>query len=305
MNKIKFDIIMQGPYSDITEEIIQNYLKLDFVDKIIFSTWEDSKLFWFKNFGPRVKVIFNKDVEYPGVGNINRQLRGSLVGLKHSNSEFAIRMRPDTFWSLDCFKNCYDFFCQRYNKNLLKKLDGTNPKSKIFCIGLNTIWPFGNDGMWPFGVPDMMFWSSRDELIDLYGIPFLMEIENKPYGDFTRHMSAESYLASSYFAKYDERIKYFCENREEALYHKSKYNKEAYELYLKYSTKIFKPFPHSYLDLYWPKKLKNEKYDFTESKKMFGIINHEDDPYEQIIWVMNLSIFIFKYFFLLFYKILI
>ena len=105
----KLDIILQGPYTDFTDELIQSYLNLDFINKIIISCWEGDVISTNRT---REVIVKNKDqpyqheklsvsrgindLYYSGVLNVNYQLKTSLTGLQKSDQTFCAVMRSDT-----------------------------------------------------------------------------------------------------------------------------------------------------------------------------------------------------------------
>ena len=38
------DIVIQGPYTEFTDEVIDLYLKIDLIDNIIISCWDVDKI---------------------------------------------------------------------------------------------------------------------------------------------------------------------------------------------------------------------------------------------------------------------
>ena len=84
----KLDIILQGPYTDFTDELIQSYLNLDFINKIIISCWEGDVISTNRTGEVIVKnkdepyqhekvecVKSINDLYYSGVLNVNYQLK--------------------------------------------------------------------------------------------------------------------------------------------------------------------------------------------------------------------------------------
>ena len=88
----KVDIVIQGQYSNYTDEIIELYLTLPFVNNIIVSCWEDNQE---NTYYEKVIFIRNKYPESPGTDNRNLQILSSLNGLKECQSEFSIKTRSD------------------------------------------------------------------------------------------------------------------------------------------------------------------------------------------------------------------
>lgn len=76
---VKMDIVLQGRYNQYTDDIIESYLKVPFVNNIILSCWEDDVV----NTQPdRVQIVQSKFPLTPGTDNRNLQIVTSLEGVK-------------------------------------------------------------------------------------------------------------------------------------------------------------------------------------------------------------------------------
>lgn len=82
------DVIIQGGLWNITASAVKAYRELPFVNRIIFSTWENHEI-------PGAETLVNEFPENPGPCNINLQLISSLNGLKLATSDYAIKVRSD------------------------------------------------------------------------------------------------------------------------------------------------------------------------------------------------------------------
>ena len=108
MNPI--DIIMQGPMHPYTAQIADMYTRLPFVNNVIISCWDtcpdidDTMISW-EN--PRIYVLKNKDVEFPGSWNRKRLIKSSYEGLKCSVTDYCIKMRTDQIVSNDSMMMMY------------------------------------------------------------------------------------------------------------------------------------------------------------------------------------------------------
>ena len=106
MNYTKIDLVLQGPLHDYTPQIVDEYFKLPFVNNIIISCWNTCANY---TFNKNTIIIRNEDVEYPGVGNRNRQIKSTLNGIKHVTTDFTIKLRTDQFISYDSMIDIYKF----------------------------------------------------------------------------------------------------------------------------------------------------------------------------------------------------
>ena len=101
----KLDIVLQGQYSEFTNTIIENYLNLPFVSKIILSCWNDDDPLkletLYEKYSERLIVIFNEKPFTYGDDNINLQIVSSYNGICKVDTEYAIKMRTDQLYDYD------------------------------------------------------------------------------------------------------------------------------------------------------------------------------------------------------------
>ena len=83
----KLDVVLQGQYTEFTEEIIENYSKLPFVNNIILSCWNEDNVHSKRNFSSGIILVSNQKPITFGDDNINLQIVSSLNGLKKVNTE--------------------------------------------------------------------------------------------------------------------------------------------------------------------------------------------------------------------------
>jgi WavE lipopolysaccharide synthesis protein len=244
----KIDLILQGPCNDYTYEIAQSYLSLEFVNNVILSCWENDIT---RNID-KIKTIKSQDVEYPGVGNRNRQIKSSLVGMKNSTTEFSIKLRSDQKISLDSMRLMYEFY-ERHKERELTFVDNPNKPYNRICVA-GIFRPF------PFHPRDHIFWGNTQDLIDVFDVPYDMESKNE---DYDKYLRAEAYLCMWYFIKFDSSVRHYIENYTNYLVDSAPHKNEALLKSEYLCPKIFKPFPK--INFEWPKHgLKNYHYDFTE-----------------------------------------
>jgi hypothetical protein len=257
----KVDVILQGKYDDTTDEIIDLYLKVPFVNNIIVSFWKPDKKE--SEFDNRVKFIRNEYPETFGTENRNLQIVSSLEGIKRSSTEVSIKMRSDQKYTYNSMLNMMDF----YLKNREDK--------KLFVAG-----------MYPnllFHPRDHIFWGRTEDLYDLFDIPLeingftdKINISKKDlYMFYPYFIRTETYIGGHYCSKFDERILDLFKNPNEYLHDNAPqwdYSKQISDSVIH---KAFKCFPRTGIDLEWSKK-ELKSYPYDEQKHGYGECWHED-----------------------------
>lgn len=262
ISETKIDIILQGKYDEVTDEIINSYLDIPFLNNLIVSCWTKDKE-EIKDFNDKVKFIRN---EYPktfGTENRNLQIVSSLEGIKRSSTDISVKMRSDQKYTYNSIVNMMDF----YLKNRKDK--------KLFVAG-----------MYPnllFHPRDHIFWGKTEDLYNLFDIPLELygftdkvNISKKDlYKFYSYFIRTETYIGGHYCARFDERIKLLFENPNEYLHDNSpqwNYSKEISDSIIH---KVFKSFPRENINLEWKKK-ELECYPYDEQKYGYGEHWHED-----------------------------
>ena len=271
MNNVeKIDIILQGPYTDFTDEIVSHYLDLYFVNKIIISCWEgtvpstngihvDNKNQAYCH--ERVECIRSIDnLDYSGVLNINYQLVTSLNGIKHSKNDLCAKFRTDQKYTHESMTNMYEFFIENIHTskpeiNFLNQ-DKT-AKGKIFIAG--------NFNTYLFHPRDWLYWGYREDLINIFDIPFQVNEYCKQLkvnkqkcesnGDyyFKLFTRPETYIGAYYCSRFDQRIVEMVNNPSEYLYDAAPNIKYAHDISNEIVPKLFKSFSRTGINMIWPK----------------------------------------------------
>lgn len=242
------DLILQGSADKYTLEIANHYLQLSFVNNIIISCWED-----LHSENPRIKTIWNKPIEYAGIGNRNNQIYTSLIGLEAIETEFAVKLRSDQKISLDSMEKMNLFYQEHKERKLTYQNNGDLPYNRILVAGI--FKPF------PFHPRDHIFWGNTKDLMEVFNIPH----DTSTFINYNSSVRSEAYIASYYYAKFDKRINEFIKNPQEFLVDNASRAKEAFDISDKLITKVFKPFPK--IDLEWPKHgMTSYHYDYTEKE---------------------------------------
>ena len=247
------DIVLQGPANAFTVEIAEHYLQLEFVNTIIISCWKGDQI---QTTNPRINVIASEDIKTPGLGNRNRQIYSSLVGLQNVKTPFSAKMRSDQKVSLEGMRLMNSF----YEKNKERKLkfydNPERPFNQICCAG---IFP-----SFPFHPRDHTYWGNTTDLIDVFSAPFDLISTTNEY-IYTKWLRSEAYIASHYYSKFDSRISNFIENFKDYLVDEAPKIQEAFEVNNAIITKVFLPFPK--VEFAWPKYefyTHNNYYEYTE-----------------------------------------
>jgi hypothetical protein len=239
MNKI--DLVIQGQYTNFTDEIVSSYLNLPFINKIIISCWETDK----------EQTIFSDKVEfvrissykkYPGPANVNLQLATSLSGVKKSDSNLVAKFRSDQLLNLEGIDAMYQFFIENLK-------DG-----RIFVVG--------NHFNLLFHPKDWIYWGYRKDMINLFDIPHEVNdvceqlgVNSKNYSSFMHLMTrAETYIGAYYCSRFDDRVLEMINNQNLYLYDGSLNWNYAKKVSDEIMPKVFKSFPRQKINMIWPKK---------------------------------------------------
>jgi len=272
-NFVMHDIVLQGPIDDITKSVVDEYLNLPFVNKIIVSTWNDCE---FQYDHPKVHVVKSEYPSVPGTCNKNVQIVSTLAGLRECSSEYSVKMRADQKYSYDSMILLYEHFI---------KFGGLKGE-KMFTAG-----------MYPhllYHPRDHMFWSTTSNLLKMFDIPLeynslsdkirLGKYELAKYFD---HLTRpETYLAAHYLSKFDDRIKMSLIYPEKYLYDNGENWEKSYELSMELMPRYFSIFPREGVNMEWPKRLKEripgepEYSSFDPLIHMKGEKHFEDRPFD-------------------------
>lgn len=269
----KMDIVLQGKYSDVTDRVIDAYLKLPFVNEIIVSCWKDNKKP--SSNSTKVRFLINSYPETPGTDNRNLQIVSSLEGLRKCRTKFSAKMRTDQIYSYDSMMKMYDLFMKDNHKEASYEFDKTRPFGKIFVAG---VYP-----TLLFHPRDHIFWGYTEDLIALFDIPLeyngLSDKIRIPkdrlanyYPFYTR---TETYIGAHYAAKFDERVNVFLLEDHKYLHDNSPAWRDTYEISEDLMPKMFKSFPRTGIDIEWPTK-NLSSYPYDEQKQWYNESWSED-----------------------------
>ena len=257
---IPLDIVLQGPLYPYTLDIANYYSTgLPFVNCVIVSCWETCPLVEWDN--PRVFLLRNQDVEYPGNWNRNRLIKSSFEGISVAPSEYVIKMRTDQIVSLNSMNKLYKYYFEKNYINV-KYLNSSNkPYSKIGIMGICSDFPYH-----PI---DHIFWGHKQDLIDLFNIPYDNtwydeQTTNKSYDEL--YIRSEVYLGSYYASRFNKEAKKHLKSPDLYLKGKSLNINESLNLSQKIMEKIFLLFPP--IQMKWPKAgLMQYHYDVMATER--------------------------------------
>lgn len=245
----KMDIVLQGAYTSETDSIIQEYLKLPFVNNIILSCWDKDPPFSF--FSTRVKKLRGSIPASPGTDNRNMQIISSRAGLMYVETSLAAKMRTDQHYDAESMKRMWEYM-REHKKG-----------QEIFVAG-----------MYPnllFHPRDHIFWGETRSLRMLFDCP----LEHNGFADrvkvakdvlwkyYHKFIRSETYLGAHYIANLEPKVIDFLIEPETYLYDNAPKWNEAKVVSDLWTPRVFKPFPREGIDLKWMRK-GWERYPYDE-----------------------------------------
>lgn len=258
----KIDVVLAGHYDESTDDIVSSYLKLDFVNNIIISTWENQGMNGYDS--DRVKFIRIPKPETPGTDNRNLQIATAHAGLKLVTTEYCAKMRTDQLYDQDSMENMYSYM-----------LDNREFDDQIFVAGIypNLL----------FHPRDHIFWGRTCDVQELYDIPLeyngladkIKVTKDNLYKYYPFFVRNETYIGARYCSKFDETINIMILEPEKYLHDNCGGWTQAHQISQNVIHRAFKPFPRNGIDLKWSRKgLDNYPYD--EQKMGYGECWAED-----------------------------
>jgi FkbM family methyltransferase len=257
----KMDIVLQGQYEEYTDKIIEDYLKLPFVNDIIVSCWDNDRPDNYHSL--RVKYARSSYPLTPGTCNKNLQITTSFAGIKLCQTKFSAKMRSDQKYDYNSMMNMYEFLLENYTEG------------KIFVAG-----------MFPsliFHPRDHIYWGETKDLHYLFDIPLeynslidKVRIGKYELAQYANYLTRpETYIGAHYCTRFDDRVKKMLIEPEKYLYDGAPMWNEAYEISAEVLPKAFKVFPRTGIDLVWPKR-DSYSYPYDQQKLHSNECWHED-----------------------------
>lgn len=157
-------IIIQGPISKFTYQLIE-YITNELAQcEVILSTWDNQDLSLVNN--NNIKVIKSKD---PGgyfseLGehlNVNRQIVSSLAGIKLSKRKYVLKIRSDILIDVNKTLKLYS----QYNSETLNGLFN----EKLLVLNLTSVNPKRRKRLYAFN--DWIYLGLRSDLLKLFSCP--------------------------------------------------------------------------------------------------------------------------------------
>lgn len=256
-----FDLIIQGPIYPCIYEILNEYKKLSFVNKIIISSWESYSEYKTLLFDYDLKCIFNQDIQNPGRNNRNRKIKSSLEGIRASNSDYVIVFRSDMLFDISSFEKVYDFFLEHREPDLKTVDDKNIPINKIVCIN------FVQD--YPFHPNDWFFMGHKKDMEIFFDIPY----------DVGNELAAEIFIAAHYFSLFDLKAKAMFDDYKSYLVESAKNIEEAKLLSRQLSSRVLEPLPKNLVKIRCF-KFGYDFHDWDIVERTHDLLFHEKDLIE-------------------------
>ena len=235
------DIVLQGKYDSDTDEIIREYSKLPWVNKIIVSCWKGDTTNA-QHDSSRVQFVRSEYPSSPGTDNRNLQIVSSLAGLKLVNTPFAAKMRSDQLYDANSMNRMYEWL-KKYHKPTQFFVAGSYPHLL-------------------FHPRDHIFWGSTADLINLFSCPLeqhglvdrIRVKKEELYGYVNEYIRSETYIGAHYMARFHPEINRFLLHPEKYLYDGAPEWMVPKQLSDHWTGEYFRPFPREGIDLTWRRK---------------------------------------------------
>jgi GR25 family glycosyltransferase involved in LPS biosynthesis len=257
----KIDIVLAGHFDEETPNIINSYLKLDFINNIILSTWKGQYDGSIDH--DRVKIV-EIEKPIPGTDNRNLQIASAHAGLELVTTEYCAKMRTDQRYYDESMLNMYNYL-----------LNNREFEDQIFVAGIypNLL----------FHPRDHVFWGKSCNVKELYDIPLeynglsdkikiSKENLHKYYPFFVRN---ETYIGARYCSKFDETINIMLLEPEKYLHDNCGGWNQSHQISQNVTTRAFKSFPREGIDLEWNRK-GLQHYPYDDQKNGYGECWAED-----------------------------
>jgi len=218
-------LMLQGEYEPFTKEVIQSYIKLPFVERIVLSTYKTEL-----KIPSYVDVVYNEIVEPRGIGNRNLQINTSKNGMKLIDNKFAVKMRTDQLIRPHSMEIMY----KRWMKN--------HRERKLFVMGMYRAFPYHPR--------DHVFWGETEDIKSLFNIPLDNDFSTEQ--DYRYKTRAETYIGQYYYERFDPEVTNHINNPLEFLVDTAPRKNEALTIDFKVRHLVFEPFPK--VSMAWPRK---------------------------------------------------
>jgi hypothetical protein len=246
------DIVIQGGVWQGTQRAIDYYRTLPFVDKIIFSTWEDQASREIKN----AKCLYNKKPDNVGQCNINLQLVSSLAGIKECTSNLVLKVRSDEIIHVTSLCKLNKLISEPNTFLQYEQHSSTELLTRIYCLSLNTRFPYHPQ--------DHLFFGPRQSMLALFDIPLSTAPVRGTHATHNNHIQADGnllwdtedirpniYIGAHYCSRFSKKAKSHLEEYKLYLTDNGPKRSEAMQESSKIRDQVFKVLPR--LEIYWEK----------------------------------------------------
>lgn len=192
----KTQVVIQGIIFDRTPEVVDSWLKLPSVERVIVSTWKGSNFVYDH---PLVTVIESELPPSRDNVTMNYQIVSSRAGLNTVTSEMAIKARSDQIVSLDSLLKM-EQYVNRFKREYL-----------LFVLGIYKIYPFHPQ--------DHIVWGYTKDVQNFFNCPLLPDYLH--YWDFKKYIRFPIWLGVNYAARFYNRVNHYIDQYTKFLSDKS------------------------------------------------------------------------------------
>mgnify|MGYP003647473893 FL=1 len=260
------DVVIQGKIFPGTYDTAKCYTTLDFIDKVIISTWDDETL---ESKDENI-VVVKTPIPYTPPMNLNLQLVSTNEGLKYVTSDFTIKFRSDQTVVRKSMNMLKRFVDKQGFKCNIKYSDGAGPSGKIYAIGMGSHFPYHPQ--------DHIFWGYTEDIKTLYSCPLYKEGESitpKWEGGFENEtVRIPCYFGAHYFAKFIPEVKNHIKNYKDYLLDTSPKRDKSMQISEQIRDEIFGVLPR--VKMWWEKYNTGYMYDLYEPQGEY----YHDEPWE-------------------------
>jgi hypothetical protein len=233
----KMDIVLQGKYEEYTDEIIDEYLRVPFVNNVIVSCWDDDRPEHYHS--SKVKYVRSVYPLSSGTCNKNLQITTSFAGIKLCKTKFSAKMRSDQKYNYNSMVNMYEFLMENHTEG------------KIFVAGM---FPY-----LLFHPRDHIYWGTTENLYQLFDIPLeynslidKVRIGKYELAQYTNYFTRpETYIGAHYCARFDDCVKKMLIEPEKYLYDDAINWQDAKDFSDRITPLVFKSFSRKCIDFDW------------------------------------------------------
>ena len=258
------DIVIQGAlYGDFTLKTAYEYAKMEVVNKVIISTWEDQNIRHDDINSDKIFLLKNKLIDNGGPGNMNYQIISSKEGVNLCHDGLVLKTRTDQYLYEESLKKWLKYFNDHRSQNTLRYLDGEKQRSKVYLIG--------NNKRFPFHPQDHFFLGFKSDVQRVFDLPLWTQPswtwKDAPI-DFSKKLRPNIYLGINYYMKFFPEIGSFLLNKEEYLLDNSPKYAEAMNFYGPIKDSIFSPLPR--IDMWWAKQNSGYWYSYEKEGEYYA-----------------------------------